>query len=121
MKKVVLWLSAVASVGAIALSVSTTACTQNGNCTFVSKCSGDAPMTADQMTTCENKIANAACGDKYNDYLGCFQNHQKCTEQGTTDETITNGTCGEQLAKYQSCCFGTDGGTADGGFPQCGQ
>ena len=121
MKKVALWLSVVAGAGAIALSVSTTACSNGGSCSYVSKCGNDAPMTQDQVTACNNKLNNPACGGLYSDYLGCFQSHQTCTTNGTTDETITNGTCGAQYAKWQNCCYGTDGGVADGGFPQCGQ
>jgi hypothetical protein len=120
MNKVVVWLSAVASVGVIALSVSTTAC-NGGSCDFVSKCSADPVQNQDQITACNNRLNNSACGGKYSDYLGCFQSHQACTSSGITDENITNGTCGVQYQAWISCCFGTEGGVADGGFPQCGQ
>jgi hypothetical protein len=118
MKKVVLSLAAVA---VIALLVPTTACSDGGSCEHVSKCSNDAPQTEADITACNNRKANSACGGKYSDYLGCFQSHQACTSSGTTDETITNGTCGVQYQEWISCCYGTDGGVADGGFPQCGQ
>jgi hypothetical protein len=130
MKKVVVWLSAVAGLGAVALSVwpvagvgavvlSTAACNGGGSCTYVSKCSGDVPSTADQVTLCENTLANANCGGYYSDYLGCYQSNQICLSNGTTDTMQSMAPCEDKYAKYVNCCFGGEGGTADSGFPQC--
>ena len=116
MKKAVLSL---ALASGLALLVPTTACNNGGDCEFKSKCGNDAPMTPDQITACNNR-KSSACGDKYSDYLGCFQDHQTCTTSGITDETITNGTCGVQYQAWIHCCTGIEGGVADGGFPQCG-
>ena len=71
-------------------------------------------------TACNNRKNDSACGSEYSDYLGCFQDKQACTSSGTTDETITNGTCGVQYQAWIHCCTGIEGGVADGGFPQCG-
>jgi hypothetical protein len=117
MKKALLSLSAVV---VIALLVPTTACSDGGDCNFVSKCSADAPKTQDQITACNNRKSNSACGGKYSDYLGCFQSRQTCASSGVTDETITNGLCGVQYDAWIKCCTGIEGGVADGGFPQCG-
>lgn len=117
MKKAVLSL---ALASGLALLVPTTACNSGGDCNFVSKCGNDAPMNQDQITACNNRKNDSACGSQYGDYLGCFQDHQACTSSGTTDETITNGTCGVQYQAWIHCCTGIEGGVADGGFPQCG-
>ena len=78
-------------------------------------------MTEDQKTACNNKLNNPNCGSQYSEYLGCFQDKQICTASGMTNETDTNAACSLQYANWQNCCYGTDGGVADGGFPQCGQ
>lgn len=82
----------------------------NGSCTAPSKCQNDTPM---DQTSCQNKMNDSKCGGLYNDYLACFQSNQVCTEQGTTDPTITNGTCGDQYGKWVSCYYGADGGATD--------
>jgi hypothetical protein len=117
MKKALLSL---ALVSGLALLVPTTACNDSGDCNFTSKCSNDAPMNQDQITSCNNRKNDPNCGGKYSDYLGCFQDKQACTASNTTDENITNGTCGVQYQAWISCCTGIEGGVADGGFPQCG-
>ena len=117
MKKALLSLLAASG---LALLVPTTACNSGGDCNFTSKCPNDAPKSQDQITACNNRKNNSACGDKYGDYLGCFQDHQACASSGITDENITNGLCGVQYDAWIKCCTGIEGGVADGGFPQCG-
>src|ERR1022692_1636161 len=82
MKKVVVWLTAVAGVGVIALSMSTSACSSGGSCTYVSKCGADIPFTSDQITTCNNRLNDPCCGGDYADYLGCYQSNQVCLDSG---------------------------------------
>jgi hypothetical protein len=133
MKKVVVWLSAVAgaaavafsvstvaSVSAVALTVSTTSCNSGGSCTYVSKCKGDVPLTPNQVTSCENARNASNCGGDYSSYLGCIQNNQVCNEDGTTNVDQTNALCNIQFAAFQNCCYGGEGGAVnDGGYPQC--
>jgi len=98
MKKVVVWLSAMAGLSLVALSVSTTACSSGGSCTYVSKCGADLPFTQDQITTCNNTLNDACCGSLYSDYLGCYQSHQVCLNNATTDVEGTNAACNDKLA-----------------------
>jgi hypothetical protein len=109
MKKVVAWLSVLGGVSAIVLSVPLTGC-NGGSCSYVSKCPNDPAPTADDTTLCTNRENDSNCGGAYSDYLGCIQQQQTCTETGVTDETITNGLCGDKYAKWQDCYFGIDGG-----------
>jgi len=109
MKKVVAWLSVLSGVCAIALSVPLTGC-DTGSCNYTSKCTNDPAPTPDDITLCQNRQNDPNCGGKYGDYLACIQAHQTCTETGITDQTITNGTCGEQFAAWQDCYYGIDGG-----------
>lgn len=88
----------------------------NGSCDYVSKCPNDPAVTNDDRTGCDNKKNDAKCGGLYNDYLSCFQSNQACTTTGVTDLTVTNGTCGDQYAKWQDCYYGVDGSAyTDGG------
>ncbi|HEY1956927.1 MAG TPA: hypothetical protein VGH28_15005 [Polyangiaceae bacterium] len=111
MKKVVFAvLFAVSSVS----SVLVVGC-NNGSCDYVSKCPNDPAATANDTTLCQNRKDESKCGGLYNDYLACYQSNQTCTSSGVTDLTITNGTCGDQFAKWQDCYFGVGGPGADAG------
>jgi hypothetical protein len=103
----------------LALAVPTTGC-NGGDCNFTSRCANDAPVTQDEMTACNNRRNNPACGGDYGSYLGCFQSHQTCTTAGVTDQNVTNDICKAQYQTWIQCCTGIEGGVADGGFPQCG-
>ena len=111
MKKVV-W-AVLLGVGAASATV--LAGCNNGSCDYVSKCQNDPATTANDTTLCTNRKDDSKCGGLYNDYLACFQAHQTCTEQGTTDFTITNGTCGDEFGKWQTCYFGVGGSAYDAG------
>ena len=87
----------------------------NGSCDYVSKCPNDPAVTPDEKTLCDNRKNDSQCGGEYNDYLSCFQSNQTCAENGTTDFTITNGTCGDQYAKWVNCYFGVNGPASDAG------
>jgi hypothetical protein len=119
MKKVVVGLSAVACIGAIVLSAPLSGCNSGGSCTYVSKCEADPTPTQDETTTCNNKLQNPNCGGHWSDYLGCYQSHQVCFANGTTDQDGSNAPCNDLLARYQNCCFGGEGGVNDAGFPLC--
>jgi hypothetical protein len=85
----------------------------NGSCDYVSKCPNDPASTPDDVTLCNNKMADPKCGGLYSDYLACFQSNQTCTTSGITDLTVTNGTCGDPYAKWVNCYYGVDGGATD--------
>ncbi len=88
----------------------------NGTCTFVSKCGADPAPTANDTTLCDNRKNDSQCGGHFNDYLACYQSNQVCTSTGTTDQTITNGLCGDSFAKWEDCYYGIDGSAyIDGG------
>jgi len=89
----------------------------NGSCDYVSKCPNDPAVTQDDITGCNNKMNDPKCGGLYNDYLSCYQSNQTCTSSGVTDQTITNGTCGDPYAKWETCYYGVDGSAYnDGGM-----
>ena len=109
MKKVVFAVLFAVSAASGALAVGC----NNGSCDYVSKCPNDPPVTANDTTLCTNRKDDSRCGGLYNDYLACYQSNQTCTETGVTDLTITNGTCGAQFAKWESCYYQVDGGAGD--------
>lgn len=108
MKKVVASLS----VFAVIVLSAATGC-DTGSCTYVSKCPNDPTPTNDQTTLCTNRQNDSKCGGEFGSYLACIQAHQTCTETGITDETITNGLCGDPYAKWQDCYFGINGSAYD--------
>jgi hypothetical protein len=113
MKTALLGVLAMAGVASVAVL---TGC-DTASCSYASKCPNDGVKDPvrdfNNQLLCNNRMSDSKCGGAYGDYVACFEAHQTCTSNGTTDYTITNNTCGDQYAKWTNCYYGIDGSAYD--------
>ena len=112
MKKLVVSAVALSGVAIIAMATQTAAC-GGGSCAYQSICGGDPTPTADQVTLCNNRLADPRCGGYYSDMIGCEQANQVCKSDGTTAFDLTDAPCNDRIARWTNCYFG--GSPGDGG------
>lgn len=72
-----------------------------------SKCPNDEPF---DPNVCRIVVGHPTCGNVFVAFLRCVGDHQTCTADGKTDETVTDRECASEKAAAEQC-----GNTVDGG------
>jgi hypothetical protein len=75
--------------------------------TAKSSCPGDPPL---DPAECKRIVGDPTCGNVFMDFFLCVGVHQKCLDDGTTDQSVTARECAAQQNAAIQCAASIDAG-----------